>query len=348
MADTSCISKTMFLSLRTRTRLSGKIRLLIICQILLSSFVLVLLYFSLLHFRNSNFTKDWPPIIPSLPLSDIPAIPRNLYYLNAEDVMCCYIPKVASSLLKPLLRKHEGFSDWQDPNMAHGRKNGLQRLMWIAAPAAMRRLQDPNTKKFVIVRDPFSRLISAYQNKIAMPWPDQRVDFWEKHLKNECPRMVNALQIPEDGPLMSLEQFLTCLLSTDNSQPSNEHWRPQTQLCALDYIQYDRYLHLESLESDVADLMMFLGWQENTTAVQFNRNPVYSRPLADFFSERTVHLTLRYYQTDFRVLGYPQVPAGKIDFYSVFNGTNFHPSFEPPVDFQLPIVDSNKTILQVR
>lgn len=263
-------------------------------------------------------------------MSDLSEIPPNLYYLRAEDVMYCYIPKVASSRFKHLLRKQEGFENWNDSSAIHGRKNGLRRLMWLPYHVAMQKMKKPNVKKFVVVRDPFSRLVSAYQNKIASPWPDQRVDFWEKHIRNECPHFVNSMQMAREGPLMSIEQFLSCLLSEDNIAQSNEHWRPQTQLCALDFIQYDRHLHLESLHSDAADLIQFLGWKENITSFQFHRNPIYSRPLAQFFSEEAIQMVLRYYEKDFEVLGYSKVPLGNIDFYSVFDGTNFQPGFVPP------------------
>jgi len=47
-------------------------------------------------------------------------------------------------------------------------------------------------------------------------------------------------------------------------------------------------------------------------------------------------MALTYYRADFDVLGYPRVPSGTIDFYSVYDGTNFQPGFVPPVHFQPP------------
>ncbi|PXF48490.1 Carbohydrate sulfotransferase 11 [Gracilariopsis chorda] len=252
--------------------------------------------------------------------------------------MYCYIPKNACSRFKPLLRKREGFADWADAHKIHG-KNGLQRLQWLSRKLAIERLSDTAVRKFVVVRDPFSRLVSAYQNKLASPWPDQRADFWNKHLRQECPSLIASTPMPSQGPLMSLESFLHCLLSNDNTQPSNEHWRPQTELCALDHIQYNYYLHLETLADDAHALLQNLNWHENLTAFQIHRSPVYSRNLSDFFSDRALQLALQYYKRDFELLPYQTVPAGTIHFYSVFNGTNFQPGFVPPVDFQAPQTD---------
>jgi len=151
----------------------------------------------------------------------------------------------------------------------------------------------------VTIRDPFSRLVSAWQNKIAAPWPDQRADFW-RHLGEECPSTISELSMPITGELMTLKNFLRCL-NAENAVDahgkyvkSNEHWRPQSELCALDYVQYNKY-------------------------------PVYEKNVADYFDEESIELARKYYHTDIQLLGYPNRPTGKIGFFSVFNGTNFHP-----------------------
>lgn len=284
---------------------------------------------------HSSSPDRWPLIEPRRSLSDIPITPRNLYFLTREDVLYCYIPKNACSRFKRLLRKREGFMDWRDRSRIHG-KNGLQRLSWLSRAQALDRLSDDNVKKFVVVRDPFSRLVSAYQNKVATPWPDQRTDFWNKHLRKECPGMINTMTMPKEGSLLSLVEFLKCLLSSDNIEPSNEHWRPQTQLCGLDFIHYDIYLHLETLVEDVSRLMQQLSWRENTTELEMTRNPVFSKDLADYFDEESISLTLQYYAYDFDILKYPRVPSGRIDFYSVFDGTNYQPGLIPLLNYQSP------------
>ncbi len=280
--------------------------------------------------HHQSFTPWQNVITPRYTLDDLREIPRNLLYLTKENVQFCYIPKNACSALKPLLRKREGFSDWADPHMIHGKKNGLQRVQWLSREDAMERLNDTHAYRFVVVRNPFSRLISAWQNKVAAPWPDQRADFWNQHLRRECPSIVDATTMPRDGPLMSLEQFLKCLNSEDTILPSNEHWRPQTELCGLDHVRYSRYVYLENFAPGVADVLKELQWNEDPAKFKIHRKAVYERPLASFFNQQTVDLTLQYYKLDFDILGYDLLPSGTIGFYSVFNGTNFHPDFVPP------------------
>lgn len=328
---------------KTVGRLPRKKKRAIYRQIAISVCVITLLVVLIRfhHYYQQDNVKS-RHIIPRNKPSELKSIPRNLYYMRSEKVLYCYIPKNACSRFKPLLRKREGFSDWNDSKMIHGKKNGLQRLMWLPYDEALSILQDESYKKFVIIRDPFSRLISAYQNKIATPWPDQREDFWEKHLSEECPEMVSKLHMPNEGALMSLETFLKCLLSKDKKGESNEHWRPQTELCGLDHIQYNWYLQLEHLVDDVKGLLKYLNWKENAEMFRIIKNPVYSRDLNDYFSSESLKLALQYYQQDFQVLRYSQIPTGKIDFYSVFDGTNFQPGFIPPVNFN-PHVENATT-----
>lgn len=72
------------------------------------------------------------------------------------------------------------------------------------------------------------------------------------------------------------------------------------------------------------------------------KNPVYSRDLAAYFSQRTLEMALTYYKKDFEILRYTQAPQGIINFYSVFDGSNFQPGFETPVNDQ-PLDVNNTT-----
>lgn len=287
---------------------------------------------------DMDINKD---IHPRRPLETLEEIPRNVYYLTKEAVQFCYIPKNACSALKPLLRKREGFLDWSDTKMIHGKKNGLQKLVWLRDKhTAMEKLGNGKGNgngrvyRFVTIRDPFSRLVSAWQNKIAAPWPDQRADFW-RHLGEECPSTISELSMPITGELMTLKNFLRCL-NAENAVDahgkyvkSNEHWRPQSELCALDYVQYNKYIRMEDLRSGVEQVAQELGWkdtEQNTLrSLNLDRKPVYEKNVADYFDEESIELARKYYHTDIQLLGYPNRPTGKIGFFSVFNGTNFHP-----------------------
>jgi len=87
-------------------------------------------------FINININIDMDinkDIHPRRPLETLEEIPRNVYYLTKEAVQFCYIPKNACSALKPLLRKREGFLDWSDTKMIHGKKNGLVMVGYTAS-----------------------------------------------------------------------------------------------------------------------------------------------------------------------------------------------------------------------
>lgn len=314
------------LSLRLVTRLPRKHLRCLYHDFALPLVILLLLALTTRyhHHHHSNYTPSAAQVSPKHTPAQLTSVPRNIYYLNSENIMYCYVPKNACSRFKALLRKRQGFANWNDTSLIHGKRNGLQRLHWLPHQQALHMLQHVGWKKFVVIRDPFARLVSAYQNKIAAPWPDQRADFWHKHLRHECPSIVSSLDMPTDGPLMSLEQFLECLLSDDKTAQSNEHWRLQTELCGLDHIRYERYVRIERLAEDVEELLRYLSWtEESAERLRMRRNAVYSRELTAYFSQRALELALRYYERDFEVLRYARVPQGRIEFYSVFDGFNF-------------------------
>lgn len=300
-------------------------------------FIALSLFLRTLH---PSAHKKYESIEPRYSLKELSEIPRNVYYLKKEPVIYCYIPKNACSALKPIIRKREGFADWKNQHMVHGKRNGLQRLLWLNRKDALVRLNDSSIYRFVVVRDPFSRLVSAYQNKVATPWPDQRDDFWNVHLRRECPSMIDAMTIPAKGALLSFEEFLECLNAPDTIHPSNEHWRSQSELCGLDHIKYDKYIHVEEFADGVKELFEELKWNEDINQFDIDRKPVYEHELSTYFSEKALQLALRYYEDDFEILRYPKLPQGKIGFFSVFNGTNFHPDFKLPIDNKPPTHES--------
>lgn len=239
-------------------------------------------------------------------------IPPNMYYLTNEDVMYCYIPKNACSRFKALLRLRESITS----GTVHSH-NGLQRLVWLSYQRALQRLS--TYQKFIVIRDPFSRLASAYVNKIAKPWPQQRFSFW-KHLNDECPGIASALIMPEKGALMSMETFLKCLQSKDTIK-SNEHWLPQSQLCALNHVTYQHILHVETLLSDTKALLRALNWNHTLDDFDMKQPPVYSRNISQLFTPLSIQLTLQYYKNDFALLPYSKHPSGIMHFYSVYTPT---------------------------
>uniref|UniRef100_A0A7M4FKX5 Carbohydrate sulfotransferase n=1 Tax=Crocodylus porosus TaxID=8502 RepID=A0A7M4FKX5_CROPO len=110
--------------------------------------------------------------------------PDDLRHLVVDDVhglLYCYVPKVACTNWKRVMMVLTGQGKYQDPleipaNEAHVSSN-LRTLSEYSISEINHRLR--NYLKFIFVREPFERLVSAYRNKFTrMP----SLKSWLSHL----------------------------------------------------------------------------------------------------------------------------------------------------------------------
>uniref|UniRef100_K7FMZ5 Carbohydrate sulfotransferase n=1 Tax=Pelodiscus sinensis TaxID=13735 RepID=K7FMZ5_PELSI len=98
--------------------------------------------------------------------------PDDLRHLVVDDVhglLYCYVPKVACTNWKRVMMVLTGQGKYRDPleipaNEAHVSSN-LRTLSDYSTPEINHRLR--NYLKFIFVREPFERLVSAYRNKFT-------------------------------------------------------------------------------------------------------------------------------------------------------------------------------------
>lgn len=267
------------------------------------------------HNSESSFPRfRIAQISPPKSLDDLPEIPINLISLEMHPIMYCYVPKANCRSMKRLLRKQEGFSDWKDTSKIHV-NNGLKMLASDRSfNESVKLLRDEKIFKFVIVRDPYARLISAYENKIWSRSPEQQVKYREILVK-ECPQHITVDQTSFESEL-SFSQFVRCVTSVEKSDFNDMHWRSQSRLCGLEYIKYDKVLTIESFPEDVMELLNRLGWRKDRRIFKLWRKPVLELRTAKYFNDEDVKLVQKHYKEDFEILGYPTNPTGMIGFYS--------------------------------
>lgn len=146
----------------------------------------------------------------------------NLY---RKDALYSFIPKNACSTMRLSVAMANGFiKNKRDYNWIH-QNNGT----FSAELRDLVRCQ----YAFVILRDPFSRLVSAYLDKIV----GRDLDLWsyvDLHDRSIKPEAV------------TFEFFVRSLLDTD-IRDGNIHWRPQQDFLVFD--NYDDYFSIENLSS---------------------------------------------------------------------------------------------------
>lgn len=166
--------------------------------------------------------------------------------------------------------------------------------------------------KFLFVRDPFVRLISAYRNKFELPNEDFYRRFAQVMLRRYGNQPTPPASVDEAFSLgihPSFSHFIQYLLDpqTEKDMPFNEHWRQVYRLCHPCQIQYDFVGHLETAEEDAEHLLRLLRVDNVVEFPTSSRNLTASSWESDWFSTVPVEARrelYKLYEPDFRLFGY--------------------------------------------
>ncbi|KAK5865782.1 hypothetical protein PBY51_020024 [Eleginops maclovinus] len=266
------------------------------------------------------------------PFEQIPN--RELDHLIVDDthqIIYCYVPKVActnwkrvmvvlsQSLISPSSGKPYTDPEAVPPDLVHNSSIHLTFAKFWRHYGSLSRhlmaLKLQHYTKFLFVRDPFVRLISAFRNKFGRP----NEDFYKQFGSVMLHRYANVSGIlPEtaaeafaEGIKPTFQQFITYLLDPETEKESifNEHWRQVYRLCHPCQVKYDFIGRLESLETDAAYLLKLLevdhllhfpSGARNRTAASWERDWFAQIPIA---IRRELY---KLYEPDFAMFGYPK------------------------------------------
>uniref|UniRef100_A0A4W5MHM5 Carbohydrate sulfotransferase n=1 Tax=Hucho hucho TaxID=62062 RepID=A0A4W5MHM5_9TELE len=250
---------------------------------------------------------------------------RELNHLIVDDrheIIYCYVPKVGKRTVRP-----------SEPASSLGFFLGSCLLgsfsltqcfciciFWRKYGRLSRHLMRVKLQsytKFLFVRDPFVRLISAFRNKFQQPNEDFYRQFGSVMLRrygneNGTSRVPeSAAEAFKAGIHPSFSEFVRYLLDpqTEQEQPFNEHWRQVYRLCHPCQIQYDFIGTLENLEDDADQLLRILGLEDQIKFPPSNRNRTAASWERDWFAEVPAELRRKLYslyEPDFELFGYPK------------------------------------------
>ncbi|XP_060116815.1 carbohydrate sulfotransferase 12 [Heteronotia binoei] len=274
---------------------------------------------------NSSFafpTKDRS-------FEDIPNYELNhLIVDDRHGIIYCYVPKVACTnwkrvmivLSESLMDQGVPYADPLDIPREHVHNTSTHftfNKFWRRYGKFSRHLMKIKLKKytkFLFVRDPFVRLISAFRSKFEL----ENDEFYRRFAVPMLKLYSNHTNIPtsvseafEAGLRVSFSDFIQYLLDprTEKLAPFNEHWRQVYRLCHPCQIEYDFIGKLETLDEDAAQLLQLLKVDQLLRFPPSYRNRTASSWEEDWFAKIPVtwrQQLYKLYEADFVLFGYPK------------------------------------------
>ncbi len=194
------------------------------------------------------------------------AITHALHIFDSNSIYS-FIPKNACSTMRYSLAISNGFL-----------KNEKQ-VEWIhnnnltLSVKNITTLLNPHYS-FVILRCPYSRLVSVFFDKFIKGKGDAKV-FVNKYMKNT--------KISD----VTFEQFIN-KLSQMNTKDFNQHWRPQVDF--LLYKEYDKYFSLENFSEAIKILDQDIGFKVEDTRSLIGHHTHDTRKLTDIEQPETLKI----------------------------------------------------------
>lgn len=217
---------------------------------------------------------------------------RRYFYMAVE--------KAASSKIKMLLHRLEGYALPADPFDVHARNQlgapFVDKLSAFGADEVAEILRGRGWRRFAFVRNPYARLYSAYKNKIAdlaSPYVGVRAAIW---------RAAGRRHPPAGAP--PFEAFVRYVAQQPDAERDG-HWRSQAGALCLDLIDYGFLGRVETLQADLATVLRSLAAPDAFhDGLDVVVGASAGSPTAAAYNAALARLVHETYDADFETFGY--------------------------------------------
>ncbi|XP_035503973.1 carbohydrate sulfotransferase 14 [Scophthalmus maximus] len=203
--------------------------------------------------RTMCSQKNMPHSVWSLSPLQRKTLLQHILVNDEHRFLYCYVPKVACSNWKRVLKVLNGALESVDVNVKMDHRSDLLFLSSLKPEEIRYRLK--HYFKFMFVREPMERLLSAYRNKFG------EIDSYKKKYGVEIVkryRKGRANDPSVKGDDVTFAEFIRYLLDEDVER-MNEHWMPVYNLCQPCAVSYNFIGSYERLESDAEFVLQRIG-----------------------------------------------------------------------------------------
>ncbi|XP_077974164.1 carbohydrate sulfotransferase 10-like [Styela clava] len=237
-----------------------------------------------------------------------PFLKTSLFFSDEFKVLFCQIPKCATrSQAKFLAAADDLIKESEMDTVTEIRATSL-----IEKHLSARRIRNIDEiarrmstySKVVIVREPFSRLLSAYRNKLEN---NKRGDGYAGAAKNIHKKYGGGHGEEMDGaPVITLNDFVSYLVDPKSNAQLDQHWNYFHRLCSPCEIQYDYIVHVDTIDDDMAFIINKFGFKNLTFPPSFNSFTDNAK-VQKYFADVSPNLVESLYQTykkDYELFGF--------------------------------------------
>ncbi|ELU02652.1 hypothetical protein CAPTEDRAFT_199624 [Capitella teleta] len=175
---------------------------------------------------------------------------------NKHRILLCALPKTGTSSWKYFLMRFASGDDHMKVNISMHNDRNIRKHGILPIRHGRLRHEYFSYYKILQVRHPFTRLISAYKDKVfGHPAGDYRL----------CKLLV-------EGLVPTWVQFAESVANR-NSSCMNRHWMPYVEVCPVCDMEFDAVIKLETISTDIDDFFKSAGEPGKTTEDYMNELP---------------------------------------------------------------------------
>ncbi|XP_022102872.1 carbohydrate sulfotransferase 13-like isoform X2 [Acanthaster planci] len=244
-------------------------------------------------------------------LTDVQLTSRNTRLLFATDktrLLYCAVPKAGCTNWKKVLMVLEGHQKhvWNITGYEAHQHNHIRNLSSMRPRDREYILE--TYPKFMYVRDPFVRLISAYRNKIARDISHQGKVFrgYARRIVSKYRKGALLHELEAEGNYnVTWDEWISYLTDPSELNGFNQHWMEFYKLCFPCRIYYDFIGNLETASTDSAYMLAVLGLDRVSypSSVATGSKVFYDQYFANISKENLSKLW-KIYKLDFKLFGF--------------------------------------------
>ena len=265
-----------------------------------------------------------------------PLLLSKTYYNKKTDVVYTGIPKAGCTNWKKLILDLEGVSYVQMvfniPNVQQWPPVGKTRIHEAMSKRSLvlhnvRYLYN-NKFSFTFIRNPWTRMVSGYRDKLAKPCNNTATCYVERFKKGKV--LLHILQTTRDQNITiaditnhhlrpTFEEFLAHLV-TDGLDEINAHFKPQTAMLGIQHVRYSFIGAIEHIELQSKTILSqfntserVLSAYDGTKDARLESSTLLAKEWFSNVPKELIQRLYLKYETDFMIYNYsnfdhPQFP----------------------------------------